>query len=608
MLCSKPWSVKLKIPLYGSIIPFVNDYPHRRRPALNPRDARHKSVKDRLPNLLSSDAYRNIEAQLQVSQYEKEWKEGRSLEQILQEVNDFIRLRGRHPAILEVREALEKAIRAEQETSAPRMRAAQDDMVRIASMESVPEKYQPLGGGFYREGHSVWELRASEDDAGGYVLVRKREERAVDMKRHSSLLPPIEELSDSERVQLMRSPFMLKAGEKVSFCHHGQALPVVVLETPNDADSHARVQDESGHELVVPIELLVIDMLSPEDDEYDDAGVTNILPECQCSPLSDDSECDQLAVAKTVGPAGCSCQCHAQHDDSVRHGLEQALPFREVSTSDLKTAAIRRAFVARSLNAGFDVANLWGRWVTPTKTFSPQYMSGQFQFSSEDRDVYEVEGSSRADPSMDRMYKVPNPVLPYPNARPGAEWALNDRVRLVPEGGGAPIFVSPMELEKYFTIAPFDRSPTDPRGDLDPVMDMPGEPAMRPDIEHPDLNEIPTEYPVPSLVPESEAPITGYEKTLISRPRITPSTSIERGRSRDKTQVSRRFDPNKTPVIKQGPTPSQVGVSIPVEKQPKRQPTPRQPGEWGRPFSPGESTKDVPAPSVPGTPKKPTSR
>lgn len=58
---------------------------------------------------------------------------------------------------------------------------------RFASIAEVQQEYRSLGGGLYtktagaRVAHSIWELRGAQEGEG-YVLVRKREERAADLQ------------------------------------------------------------------------------------------------------------------------------------------------------------------------------------------------------------------------------------------------------------------------------------------------------------------------------------------------------------------------------------------------------------------------------------------
>lgn len=58
---------------------------------------------------------------------------------------------------------------------------------RFASIAEVQQEYRSLGGGLYTKtagvhvAHSIWELRGAQEGEG-YVLVRKREERAADLQ------------------------------------------------------------------------------------------------------------------------------------------------------------------------------------------------------------------------------------------------------------------------------------------------------------------------------------------------------------------------------------------------------------------------------------------
>lgn len=56
--------------------------------------------------------------------------------------------------------------------------ASRSVILKVA--QQLPTDAVPLGTGFYRIGHHIWELRSDDD---GYVLVRKQEERAPDLRK-----------------------------------------------------------------------------------------------------------------------------------------------------------------------------------------------------------------------------------------------------------------------------------------------------------------------------------------------------------------------------------------------------------------------------------------
>lgn len=60
------------------------------------------------------------------------------------------------------------------------------EMVFVGSLEGAAQAgFQRLGSRLYKRGHAIWELRHAEDGQG-YLLVRKHEERAVDLRARKS--------------------------------------------------------------------------------------------------------------------------------------------------------------------------------------------------------------------------------------------------------------------------------------------------------------------------------------------------------------------------------------------------------------------------------------
>lgn len=178
---------------------------------------------------------------------------------------------------------------------------------RIASLQEIPGDFQRLGAGFYRQGHSIWELRAAEDDSG-YVLTRKREEAAVDMRsdyqktagmtktaqahgyeaewgRPQELEQELEEVNrlieewkkrpgaawreyllpikqglekqlsnqrqpgmDREPGEVSEMPRKLHVGSRVAMIHQGQVMPAVVITI--GGDGMAEVQPEGLEETI----------------------------------------------------------------------------------------------------------------------------------------------------------------------------------------------------------------------------------------------------------------------------------------------------------------------------------------------------------------------
>lgn len=424
-------------------------------------ETRYQSTKSGLPERLSGDAYARIEARLR--------------------------------QIKASRQPPEPGPQVEVQPVRKMASAAPVSSVRVASLKEIPRDFKALGGGFYRQGHVIWELRGAEDEEGGYVLTRKREERAVDLRgrsaaRTASAKDPECSVNTADKVVFGKCPSCLWVGQRVAFIKGGQVLPVIIIEMPADGDTSAKVEDEAGQQMRAPLDMIVTDMTvkappisAPEPVVQSVPLQTMPMP----MPMPEQVATPKLPVMSTA-PAGCDCQsgcpCPCHNGKGVKKGpVEGMTPRVEPSSKDKdaqpsdseeeeeeeeelesssREAAIRRAWLIRGADAasGFH-AKLWDRLVSPKKRFSPQYMGGTFTFDPDDREIYTVVGMSKADPEYDRLYGVPHPILPYPNARRGPEWVLNDRVRLKPFGGGDYVFVSPMELERNFEVMPETTQP-----------------------------------------------------------------------------------------------------------------------------------------------------
>lgn len=111
-----------------------------------------------------------------------------------------------------LRRSIDRPIGAPEST--PRMQASFSKRRRVASISEIPSEFRHLGAGIYKNAHALWELRAAEDSAGGYVLVRRSEERAVDMRDDINAASPMSSI---------------KAGTKVAALRQGQQAPAVVV-------------------------------------------------------------------------------------------------------------------------------------------------------------------------------------------------------------------------------------------------------------------------------------------------------------------------------------------------------------------------------------------
>lgn len=109
--------------------------------------------------------------------------------------------------------------------------------VRLASAADLPVEFSPLGTGFFRLGHSIWEMRA--DDNEGYRLVRKHEEIAVDMREES-------------RTASVKEP---EPGDVLFLRVANSTHPVILLSMPMDGMSS--IMDMLGNSMEVPAEGLM---------------------------------------------------------------------------------------------------------------------------------------------------------------------------------------------------------------------------------------------------------------------------------------------------------------------------------------------------------------
>ena len=132
-----------------------------------------------------------------------------------------------------------------------------------------------------KQAHSIWELRPSEDEPDGYVLTRKREERAVDLGS------PRQHTASTE----CKCPNQLTVGMRGAIVRSGQLMPVIVLKMDNQGN--VELEDEDGG--VMP---------ATEDELLTEPGGCQCGPECQCCEESAVAS-DLLAPGMFDGPMGC---------------------------------------------------------------------------------------------------------------------------------------------------------------------------------------------------------------------------------------------------------------------------------------------------------------
>jgi len=94
----------------------------------------------------------------------------------------------------------------------------------VASIKDIPDGFERVGTGFFRNGHHLWELTRAE---GGYVLVRKQGEDHVLDYDHEPLEKQSNKVLDRRGVELRK-------GSKVRFPYRGKvATGTVVIVTPS---------------------------------------------------------------------------------------------------------------------------------------------------------------------------------------------------------------------------------------------------------------------------------------------------------------------------------------------------------------------------------------
>lgn len=172
-------------------------------------------------------------------------------------------------------ESVEDEARPSREAAPKRSKA-----YRIASLRDIPKSLEPLGAGFYKAGHTIWELRGAEDEEGGYVLTRKHEERAVDMRSHTASTQDRRQAGSASRPTRASTPkyASLRKGQKSLLIRQGQVHPVIVIEVHED-DGAAMLQDEmGGSPFVAPLDML-LPMPAPMMPEPEPATALSISVE-----------------------------------------------------------------------------------------------------------------------------------------------------------------------------------------------------------------------------------------------------------------------------------------------------------------------------------------
>jgi len=376
---------------------------------------------------------------LDLEQYSKEWGRPQSLEQEVQEVRRLIEYwesrGGSTYELNEVLQALQNDLRAQQELMAdeptqpgiPAVKMTASRLQRVASLHDIPSDLTSLGAGFYRQGHRIWELRAAEDDEGGYVLTRKSEECAVDLRDQT--------YSESPQTVTAFLRHTAQVGHDCA-CDKGMENASVSLDSMPGFDTRDLAHAET---LILPTEMSL-----------------------------DEAILHGLGKARDVFPA--ACQVDDDDDDLLfRNEMPNAANMEEADFVIFINATMQLQGMA------FD--DMWGKTVSPTRDFAPVLMGGD-EMKPDSRTVYEVEGKHTLSQENDALYGVPSPTTPFPQAKHD-DWYVNDRIRLRPLAGGETVFVTTTEFRNNFAPVQ-DSTQSNGKSDVDEVPEMPGEPSYRP--------------------------------------------------------------------------------------------------------------------------------
>lgn len=465
------------------------------------------------------------------AQYASEWGRPNSLESEIAEVTGLLqsyeRRGGSTWEVREVLKRLQKALRdqksmdekfdadtvdlpndhdvaASAHTASMAVASSDRGSLRVASLNEMPSDLSPLGGGFFRKGHSIWELRAAEDDEGGYVLTRKREEMSVDLRddaqtRSASARGKKTASTTSTQEHVIGCRTCWNVGRRVAMIKSGQVVPVLMISL--NQDGQAQVETMDGAQETVEPEMLLEEAVGGDDGAPDDLEVIEVGGDS----LAADEDANVEIGTGCDCDRGCSCPCHSgvgrdpmvpelseerskltvsedadddpddaeESDDADEDNSSEDEDSGDDSEDEEDSSSQSLSFIAR-LKTALDSTWNVDTEVQVATPFSPILM-GDTRLN---KGTYVVDGMFKPSPEEDKMYGVPNPVLPFPKAQ-GPQKFMNMRVRLVPKGGDGSnfIFVTPSELEKHFDdvsdLGTQDMSALN--DELDPVMEMPGE-------------------------------------------------------------------------------------------------------------------------------------
>lgn len=358
---------------------------------------------------------------------------------------------------------------------------------RVASrIAALAAGYEPTDEpDMYRKAHAIWALRPAEDDGGGFVLVRLRDEPAVDRR-----------VTAAATITTSPDACTPSTGDRVSFVRCGQRIDGVVVKVDID-NGMADVQpDDSAAMLMgMPMEQLA----AP----------------CGCGGASG----SEMTAGGDAAPMIVELVESLAGEDAERPsaGFEP-----EVEPSSKQ---------AQHLNRDTDFDTMW----EVMKPFTPAlHARGHIPEGT----LLTLDGFFPADPKADAFQGVPNPVY---SSKASPEAMVRYRFKAET---GEDVFVLPFEMTKYMSRrggafdAPAKRAPKRepiPDEDMAPLRrrdPRPAKPqsAMPPPLPEPndsDAEPVTTQ----DIVQEREDPLVraptllSGEDTQPSAPPRTPTVS-----------------------------------------------------------------------------------
>jgi len=153
--------------------------------------------------------------------------------------------------------------------------------IRIARSDVLPTGFEAdPDTGFVRSAHHLWELREAEDGLGGYVLVRKDEERSPDMRREAQITHT-DKASD---------PLDMLVGQRCASLHRGQLQNGMIVKIVPSTGAIVNFADGSSAE--IPISQLFQSLGGDQD------GLPEDMPED--APEGEDAPEDVVAINDEV--------------------------------------------------------------------------------------------------------------------------------------------------------------------------------------------------------------------------------------------------------------------------------------------------------------------